>query len=288
MNKEGNYENPEYKRKVYKVYNERKVADIIREEVPRGEKVLIVFWHGLGDLLMFLPIYEYLQTQLGEWHFDLAGQPGVGHKEVYNSIFEFDESQFVRDHHTAFVINFPMIEGAGVNSMTKAEYCCEKELGIPRTYLGVYNALPVRNLFIGMHLQGTCLPGSTNPDEAFAKQIWEDVRELGYIPIDTHFEHSFHNPANIPYSWQARACRDLKPSLRVLQSVIQQCHIFIGVASGPWVMAVGMMPRKTIYLQKSHGVECYLKGFDNVLKISEYSADALYKLIMKINSETLY
>jgi len=285
MNREGNYENPEYQRKVYKDYKRRKVSQIIVDDIPNGSHILIVFWHGLGDLLMFLPIYNYLKIAFKNHHFDLCVQPGVGQKEFYPDALEMDESVFVKNHHTAFVISFPMIEGA--NSMTKAEYCCVSELGIEKIYLGVYTPLGVHNKLIGVHFHGTCLPDSTNPDEELCKTIWDDLIGLGYIPIDVHFEHSFHNPKNKRFPWQLRSCRDIKPNIVVLQSIIQRCHIFIGVASGPFVLACGIMPKRVIYLEKNHPVDCYLRGFDNIIKLSEYSRDKLENVIDKINKENI-
>jgi len=282
MNKNGNYTNTEFNRKIYKEYKQKKVFQILKEEVPKGEKVLFVFWHGLGDILMFLPIYNYFKQQFSkDWQFDLCCQPGVGQNLVQDGILEMDESVFVKNHHTAFVINFPMNEGMN-NGMTKAEYCCNFELGIPSVYLGIYCPKKVVNRLVGVHLQGTCLPGSTNPDEGFAKALNDDLKKLGYIPIDVHFEHSFHNPVNKRFDWQFRSCRDLAPNILMLQSLIQQCHAFIGVASGPFVLATALMPKSTIYLQKSHDVSCYLKGFENTLRIGEYSLENLKMIMEKI------
>lgn len=285
MGKNGNYTNTEYNRKVYKDYSERKVSTIIKQEIPKNEKILFVFWHGLGDLLMFLPLYNYFKIKFKNWDFSLAVQPGVGQKEFYPDALELPESDFVRDFHTAFVIAFPMIEGR--NNMTKSEYCCEQELGIERVYLGLHTPLPVRNRLVGVHFQGTCLPGSTNTDSEFSKKLCEDLKLLGYIPFDVHFEHSFHNPQNNSFDWQKRSCRDLNPDIRYLQSIIQNCLAFIGVASGPFVLATGIMPNRTIYLQKNHSIDCYLKGFENVIKISEYDSDSLKVTMDKIESEYL-
>ena len=247
------------------------------------KKILIVFWHGVGDLLMFLPLYKYMKHLFVKHTFDLGLIPAVGHKHIVPEGLELPEKDFLKDHDACFVISFPMIEGS--NTMTKVEYCAQLEVGLKAgvfesPYLTRLPILePTKNKLIGVHFQGTCLPGSTNPEEDLARKIWDDIRLAGYVPIDLHMEHAFHNPVNKPYSWASRTCRDLVPSLSTLKMIIEQCHAVVAVASGPFVLSLCINQARTIFLQKHHKAECYVYGFTQVVDILNYDRENLIKML---------
>ena len=268
---------------VYKDFSHNKIADIIREKLPEGTHIMIVFYHGLGDVLMFLPVYQQLLKAFPKYTFDLGVLPGLGFEELSPEIIAVNDSphDFVAKYAAAFVVSFDMVEGG--RPMTKAEYCCTNEMGISPEGVELLTLdTHWDNKMVAVHFQGTCLPESTNPSEILAKQIWTDLIDLGYMPIDVHFKHTFHNPANKDWGFLSRHCRDLKPSLQTLASLINSSVAFIGVASGPFVLAASMRPDKTIYLQKHHDIECYLRDFDNVIKLTEYDKDKLSQMLQKM------
>lgn len=246
-------------------------------ELTEPKKVLIVFWHGLGDTLMFLPLYRKLVKDFPQHQFTLGLLPGVGQRHYLNSNFdlgpvvEIPEAEFTANHDLAFVSSFPMVEGAA--TMTKVDYCCKAEFGMepPEIPFSLLKPTPKANRLVGLHLQGTCLPGSTNPDEALAKMLWDDVREVGGIPIDLHFVHVFHNPANKPFSWATRHCRDLPADITYLQGLMERCAAVVAVASGPFVLALSLMPHKLIYLQKHHDYRCYSNVQVASVSIKDYA-----------------
>jgi hypothetical protein len=264
---------------VIKSYSKFKVKEVL-DILDPGTKVLIVFWHGLGDTLMFLPVYKHLESLKKDIKFNLALGPGFGQSAVYPEALDMPEAEFTKNNDIAFVLSFGMVEGS--NNITKAEYCCQKELGIELPKGDFYlNPLDYGgeniNKFVAVHFHGTCLPGSTNPDEELAKRIWNDITEAGYIPIDVHFKHVFHNPANKDYSWVSRTCRDLKPDINQLRNVIGSCMAFVGVASGPFVLSLTNFPLKTIYLQKHHNINCYVRNLNRVVDILNYDKEVLLK-----------
>lgn len=271
---------------VYKEHHlkEQKLAHILAQ-YPAGSKILIVFWHGVGDTLMFMPLMSCLSDYYkGKYVFDLGLLPGVGqadyvrYHKLYRAgqVLELPEEKFLEGYDAAFVVSFPMCEGVP-GAGTKAEYCCIHEFGLPQLWNEIWTASPiglVPNRLVGLHLQGTCLPGSTNPDPATAKCLWEDVLSAGGVPIDLHFEHTFHNPENAPFSWATRHCRDLKPDLITLQMMIERCAVVVAVASGPFVMALSTRPETLIYLQKNHSLESYTDTkIGAIISLNEYSAD---------------
>lgn len=258
------------------------VANIIRTyDAPK--KILIVFWHGVGDLLMFYPVYLLLKHMFMEHSFDLGLLPGVGHKELFPDGKELPEKDFVKDHDVAFVLSFHMVEGS--SGLTKAEYCLKNEIGDLNgaEYLcGLPSFKPCQNRLVGVHFQGTCLPGSTNPDEALAHQIWDDIKAAGYVPLDLHQEHVFHNPQNKPFPWVSRGCRDLPASLQSLRMLIERCAAVVAVASGPFVLSMCINQQNTIYLQKHHKIGCYIRGFTNIIDLLAYDGKNLIQMLNRI------
>lgn len=256
---------------VYKEHHRRpeKISDVLRTASP-GSRVLIVFWHGVGDTLMFLPLYDFLKNHFPDLRFDLGLLPGVGQAEFLDAL-ALPEAEFLANHDAAFVISFPMVEGG--EGQTKTEYCCRAELGLepPACGFGLPTIKLVQNRLVGMHLQGTCLPGSTNPDDPTAKIMWEDLRSAGFVPLDLHFVHAFHNPANAPFVWASRNCRDLRPDLQTLQMLIDRCAVVVAVASGPFVLSAAINRHKTVYLQKHHHIGCYMRDFQNVIDLQAYA-----------------
>ena len=252
-----------------------KMADVLKEHTGEQLKVLIVFWHGLGDTLMFLPLYDWIKARYVGHSFDLTVLPGLGQAEFLgNDCLQMPEADFLKDHDVAFVMSFPMVEGIS-QSMTKAEYCCKMEVGvtIPDFDFGLPLFDPQPNKLIGLHLHGTCLPGSTNPDDKVAKMMWDDLKQAGYVPIDLHFLHAFHNPANAEFAWANRNCRDLPPNINTLQMLIERCAVVLAVASGPFVLSMCLSKQKTIYLQKHHSVSCYLKEATvKVIDLNKYAS----------------
>jgi len=254
-----------------------KVAELIRELKP-GQKILVAFWHGIGDLLMFRPVYQQLVNAFPEHEFTLSLIPGVSHTDIFPFGKEISSENFLDDHDYAFVIDFPMCEGK--DGVTKAEYCLQVEIGDIGNTPMVLPRLPrQQNTLVGVHFQGTCLPGATNPDPELAKRIWDDLVDAGYVPIDLHFEHTFHNPVNEPYLWAERSCRGLKPRLSTLLMMIQRCRTVVAVASGPFVLSMCHNPVSTVYLQKSHKVDCYVKNFKNVVDLKNYDTKTFLDVV---------
>lgn len=275
-------------KEVIKEYKDKKMAKYLAA-LPYNTKVLIVFWHGMGDLLMFLPVYNHIVKIYSDLRFDLCIQAGVGHEYIAPDAIVVDEADFVTEHDMAFVVNFPM--GEGDDSMTKSEHCMVQEIGLPPKFFGLAPVQPQGNRLVGVHLQGTCLPGKTNPDDALAERVWNNIIEAGYVPIDLHFEHLYHNKDNVRYPWLTRHCRDLMPSLATLQMLMWQCMAFVGVASGPWVLALTTMPDRTIYLQKDHGIKCYVRKqavdapsypTHRIVDLNNYDACVLVKYLDEI------
>jgi hypothetical protein len=224
-------------------FTEKKLVEYLQD----GQKVLIRFGHGLGDTIMFMPIFYRLQELYPKIHFDLYVE--CGQEQIWKSIKDKD----AEGYDLVFSPVFPMSEGT---NYTKAELCCITEIGIePFTEL---SRLPYRESpLVAVHFNGTALPESVGCPEETAREIWQEIKDAGLIPIECHFKHIWHNPVNEKYSFVDNSVREYKADLDNLIGLLNHCRAFIGVASGPFVVAMSIMPNSTLLLEKHHKLENY-------------------------------
>jgi hypothetical protein len=198
---------------------------------------------------MFMPILERLRQLYPLVQIDLYVESGQ--EEIFASIGDKDAQGYDR----VFSLDFPMAEGT---PLTKSEKCCVEEIGIEpinsKIVLKKYD-----NPFVGVHFHGTALPEAVGCPEEVAKRIWSEVIEAGFIPIECHFQHLFHNPSNTLYPFISRHVRDIPSHLPTLIGLLQHCTAFIGVASGPLITAFNLYPERTLFLEKNHKFENYYR-----------------------------
>lgn len=229
-------------------YHEKKLVEYIEP----GQRVLIRFGHGWGDTLMFMPTFWRLQDLYPQTNFDLYLECGQ------ECIFDSFPDKEGPDHDHVFHLDFPMAEGSG---LTKAQKCCIDELGI-EPFSEIAPVPKVDSPIVSLHFQGTALPNSVNCPEEVARQIWQECLDAGKIPIEAHFRHLFHNPINTRYGFIDRHVRYCDANLNNLIGLIQNSFAFIGIASGPFVTALSIMPTRTFYLERNHAVTDYVKHLD--------------------------
>jgi len=228
-------------------YRKRKLVEY---DFKRG---LLVFWHGLGDLVMFLPVWDALRVQ---YDLTLGLQPGVGQQDLVDGIELTKPLHEYEEYDHVFVVAFPMSEGG--NTKTKLDKCLEDEIG-PVSYNREWRLYPgAQSRIVGVNFQGTCLPESTNPPEQVCRHVWDEVVEAGYVPLEVMFHHRFHNPRNVQYPFVTATTRHAEASVQNLIGTIVACHAFIGVASGPWVLARQILTAdRVLFLEVRHMLESY-------------------------------
>jgi hypothetical protein len=101
------------------------------------------------------------------------------------------------------------------------------------------------------------LPHATNPPEKVAHKIYQILVRNNYLPVEVQFIHTFHNPINTKYPWIDTTVRGNTPSIEKLYSLINNSEWFIGVASGPLVMALAIDHTKVIYLKNKLELSAY-------------------------------
>lgn len=268
---------------------QEKVADYIRRNKPK--RVCLIFWHGLGDLLMFMTTFQRLRKMFPRTKIDIALQKGVGQEElIKDAILITDPQRPIQGYDQVFPIHYHMSEHMN-GRWTKNEWCCMQELGIdpiwgypnfhhlhkPKKMKGKY--------MVSVHFQATAMPGDCNPTLEVAHEIWADIIEAGFIPIETHFQHVYHNPINKEFSFvpKENSARHLPATIKNLMTVMGACYANIGVSSGNFHMGMSLMPKRTAYIQRNFDVKCYTKEPIQVINGNTYSRGPIIRWLHQMS-----
>lgn len=244
----------------------------LAEYLEPGKKYLVRFGHGWGDTQMFMPAFYKLQELHPDSQIDIYLECGQ------EEIFESYPDKEGEGYDLVFSLDYPMSEGS---ALTKTEKCCLDELGIPPTN-GVA-ALPQKDSpFVACHFHGTALPHSVGCPEGVAAQVWQEIIQAGKVPIECHFQHVFHNPVNSKFNFVDSTVRGCHPNLHSLIGLIQHSYAFIGVASGPFVTALSVMPDRLMYIQKNHKAETYTHHNLPTIFVNDYREGFVRQWLMEL------
>ena len=212
------------------------------------KKVLLPSWHGIGDLVMFMAPVEYLRNKYPHIQIDVGLAKGLQQEKFFkgNMLLEgtWDKDVLTTDYDLVFICHMPL-EDANNLDKTKAEVCCEQELGTPPIcgHLRI-KAKPV----VGLHFQNTSVGSVATVSEEVAQKIYNEVVEAGCVPLETLFQHGFHNPMNEKFSFIENHCRNWPANLDTLISIISKCDFFIGGVSGNFHLALSILPYHKVAL----------------------------------------
>lgn len=220
-------------------------------DTGKFKTVLLPFFHGVGDVVMVLPIVARLRELYPSVTFSLGLCRGLDQEVFVPDAVLLDgdwrEKALTLGYDLVYPLNFPL-ERPEDTSLTKAEVSCLEEVGIP----GVSGHFPLKpKKLVGVHFQMTSVPWVANADPEVAEKVWNDIKEAGYVPIETHFQHIFHNPANERYPFVDTHVRACNPRIETLMALLGSCHAFVGVVSGNFHMALSVLgPNRVMLLEK--------------------------------------
>jgi len=239
-------------------YREHGTLTSVLSQQTEAKRIGLLFYHGIGDCCMFMASVRALSKDYPNHEFvvlTLDGQHQLFHEfGVAAEAYQSDEA-FKGD--LIYDVTFPMADG---KIQTKNDLCCQLELGISPVTEDYYVQPTNDSKLVAVHYHNTCLPGGANPDEATAHMVWEVIREAGYIPIEVHFLHAFANPDNIQFNFVDFTTRKMECTIRNLLSVLNSCHKFIGVNSGPYFCALRTLGiNNVMMLEKSYTLESVVK-----------------------------
>ena len=237
------------------------------------KKVLIVFWHGLGDVIQFLNVFDKLKSLYPDIHFDIGLQKGLDQETIIpEAILLPDLKDIERNWDLTVLLHFPVETDP---TCTKSELCCKNELGIEP--VSGHKKLPdFPSPLVAVHFNITSLPNLANPSEEVAHKIWNEIREVGLVPIEVHYHHIFDNPVNKIFPWVDCTVRRCQAKISSLLGLLRVSRFFIGVVSGPFHSAMSILPHERIcFLQKDIPVERFTYEKIKVVDIKSYKDNSV-------------
>ena len=238
--------------------NGRKLAELL--ESGDFGSVLLVFFHGIGDVVMFLPILDAIRAKFKDIKIDLGLCRGLNQETfVPDAVLldgDWQEKCLTFGYDLVFPCHFPL-ERIEDTSKTKAEICCELEIGIPPVC--GHKSLTAKNL-VAVTFQMTSVPWVANAEKEVAELIWNDVKAAGCVPMECLIPHVFHNPANTKYDFVDTHLRECSPHIETLMAFLGSCHAFVGVVGGPFHLALSILgPERVMLLERDLKKEHFTK-----------------------------
>lgn len=226
-------------------YISKKISEIIKP----GDKVLIEYECGLGDVIMFLPYYERLKQMFPEVKFDLKTKnQGMFFKfntnpSYYNWIFR--------------CASFFNEEKPELQRWTKPECNCVLQLGIPYDKDIEYTvSLPHKDSpFVGVSYCNSCFPENINCNYEVAKLIWDKLRENGFVPIELFsptYKEAWERDENKKFDFVSCSMRDMGSNLQRMLDVMATCRGLASVATGNFHYGMTIYPDKILYLMNKY------------------------------------
>lgn len=254
-------------------YNGKKVSDYLN--TGKYKSALFVFHHGLGDCIMWEPVFEELRRLYP--NINIQQNLHCGQPDLFHSVPE-DRAAY----DITFVLGFPCND-VSHPEYTKAEYCCKVELGItpPSTTIKLNHIF--KSPLVGTHFFSTSCPTSQGIPEDMAKRVYDDILSNGLIPIDTDMRHTWANSRNKKFSWNTCSIDMADANLIKLSGVIQNCRGFCGSASGNLLLATALLPtHKILYIKNKMPLNTFTRLQLLTLDINKYDSGVVDEWLRRI------
>lgn len=248
------------------------------------KKVLLPFFHGVGDVVMFLPILKRLRELYPDVHFDLGLCRGLDQETFVPDAVLLDgdwrEKCLGFGYDLIFPCNFP-IEQLPDTSHTKAEISCIEEIGIEP----VCGHLPlVPKKLVGVSFQCTSVPWVANTEPDVAEKIWNEIKAAGFVPIEINMRHVFFNPANEKYPFIDNHVRDWPARIETLMALIGSCAAYVSAVSGNFHVALSVLgPKRVMLLEKDLKVGHFTKEAVAAVNTKNYSDGEVKDFLGKLD-----
>lgn len=215
------------------------------------QTVLLPFFHGVGDVVMVLPLVQRLRALYPGIKFDLGLCRGLDQETFVPDAVLLDgdwrEKCLTFGYDLVFPLNFPL-EKPEDATKTKAEVSCLEEIGIEPTS-GHLPLTPKR--IVGLSFQCTSVPWVANCEAAEAERIWNEVKAAGFVPVEINMRHVFFNPANEKYPFIDNHVRDWPAKIETLMALTGSCSAYISAVSGNFHVALSVLgPHRVMLLEK--------------------------------------
>lgn len=241
-------------------YESERICDIL--DRVQQKVCVLVFNHGLGDFINFLPLYEALKKRYEGIHkFLITASPSRQFHLIYPDAIPLTVGAlgFLKDVDYVFVIKYPeppgyprpvvSVQSTPYDGVSKPYRCNLDEIGLADFEWSSYRwpisgFLPRRaSQKVGVHFSGNTNAEIKNPSIEVAKKIWDEIGLAGFDPLEVHIDHFFslYEKTEWDFIPSDKTFRSVGSSLAEMFHYIQDCRYFVGVDSGPLYLAISLL-----------------------------------------------
>jgi len=269
-------------------YRNRKVVDYLKTK--RNGKALLIFRHGLGDIINFFPIFEELKRIHPEWIFNLGLDKDRNLSFLHKNTFEYDRFNF-KDLHRRFTFFFSIFYKEPYdNLIDKPTWCNLNEIGLKNFIWKPYKMVIKRNEIkdrVGVHFFGSTNQTNKSLNTEEANMFWNNILTVGKKPFEIH--NPKHNVCSGPslgfdFDKTPNTIRFNNPNIKEIINEINKCEFFIGIDSGILYLATTILGvDKCIGIEKNYRISKYFPYELKTIKLSEISDFDKLKNLFKEN-----
>jgi len=266
---------------------QQNMVSYIEEYEPK--KILLIFFHGLGDFLGFRGVYKYLIDTYPDIEFTYGIDKEMGYDKFlldYEKYELLDRGKINIDNYDfAFLIAYTQNREG---EMCKAENCMLEEVGTFDPLPKPHQPIPVMpSRLVTVHFfstWGASAFGMVGREET-AHKIWGEIIKAGLVPIETNFEHKYSNPENKNFDWINAHVRGVKCSGENLMTLLQASHAFIGVISGNIHAALSCLPREKVMALTTYMPSRALGEDVPSINIDNYKEGSVFNWLKELDGE---
>lgn len=281
--------------KIFQNCFDNKVVDVLND-MNSGGKAVLLFNHGLGDLVLFLPLFEELRNRfengLGKHNWDLyiGCNPERNFKQLYDKcvIMNGPYGKYEDQFDIIFNIIYPEpprndselsnFKGKfyvpNIETISKPYLCNYLEIGLEnfewKPYKFNYDFKNKHSKLIGTHFFGHTSIQNKNADYFTAKRIWNQLILAGYEPFEIQMLplDILEDTETPSFITKENSIRFEYPNLKIMINKILECKCFLGVDSGPIYLAGSLLGfDKVLGLQRKREFKKVLPQKINILDI---------------------
>lgn len=283
--------------------NKTKLCDVLNKK-PNGGKALLLFLHGLGDTVEFLPLFNTVQKMFPKWQLKVGYHPTQGFEGLHPDIIPikdinpdaiipfgmsivqiphvfqfFDLMKLDKEYDYIFNIHFYDYRDRQHPELNKhvkhkTKMCQVLEFGLPeKLELTPYKIIIPDNIVKNEKQVVFGYGGETDkikiPDIKIQEQIWNEIKEAGFEPFDCHVNarvNCINSKQPIP-EWisEDKTLRNTNSTSKDLINLIASSKYFVGVTSGPLHLASKVLGGdKCICTEKFFKVKDYYSEHETI------------------------
>jgi ADP-heptose:LPS heptosyltransferase len=264
-------------------------------------KIILLFNHGLGDVINFIPMLERLRRDFP----DIIMIMGAESKRKYHIAFpmffiaiDSELDVILENYDLVFSLRYP--EPRNVLNITnpkeevKQNLCNLVELGIPDynwspcDLSSIYPRNNIGSKLIGVHFTGNSCSNLKNPKIDISRKICNEIMLLNHDSFEMQINYEYlrkEAKTNFcPVPQRSTFRYNSNADLVALIDKIRRCRFFVGVDSGPLYLAGAIIGYDNCIALQQTGKWCIHRYFPSRLELVDilnYTPQTIYNSIRR-------